>query len=238
MDISSITGIVANIIYLVLALVALWGAFCVAMVWLRVGQKRFRNEADQNVFLAALDEPLAMGDFETAAGLIEGDQRAISQLVTLAIENRGVGYAQVRQLVVDRFQRDILADLEHRLTWVNTVIKAAPMVGLLGTVVGMMGAFGKLATTENVKPDMLANDISVALITTASGLAIAIPLVFCTASINVRIRKMEDLVAAGLAHFFDTFRRVTGDSGRGKKQSKDDGQPKPDNRSSKTELHS
>ena len=92
------------------------------------------------------------------------------------------------------------------------------MVGLLGTVIGMMGAFAKLATQENVKPDMLANDISVALITTASGLAIAIPLVFCTASINVRIRKMEDLVAAGLAHFFDTFKAVLGDN-RSKKSS-------------------
>ena len=208
MDISAITGYVANIIYGVLALIALWGAFCVAMVWLRVGQKRFRNESEQADFLAALDEPLNQRDFDGAAGLIEGDQRAISQLVTLAIENRDVGYAKVRQLVVDRFQRDILTDLDHRLTWVNTVIKAAPMVGLFGTVIGMMGAFAKLAAQENVKPDALANDISVALITTASGLAIAIPLVFCTASINVRIRKMEDLVAAGLAHFFDTFRKV------------------------------
>ena len=41
----------------------------------------------------------------------------------------------------------------------------------------MMGAFSKLATSENVEASALANDISVALITTASGLAIAIPLV-------------------------------------------------------------
>ena len=228
MDISSITWIVAKIIYLVLALVALWGAFCVAMVWLRVGQKRFRSEADQNDFLATLDEPLAVGDFDKAAGLIQGDQRAISQLVTLAIENRGVGYAQVRQLVVDRFQRDILADLEYRLS--------APMVGLFGTVIGMMGAFDNLSTGGNVDSTALANDISVALITTASGLAIAIPLVFCTASINVRIRKMEDLVAVGLAHFFDTFRRVTADSPRPRKRPKGQDQPSTENRSSTTEL--
>ena len=236
MDISSITWIVAKIIYLVLALVALWGAFCVAMVWLRVGQKRFRSEADQNDFLATLDEPLAVGDFDKAAGLIQGDQRAISQLVTLAIENREAGYAQVRQLVVDRFQRDILADLEYRLSWVNTVIKVAPMVGLFGTVIGMMGAFDNLSTGGNVDSTALANDISVALITTASGLAIAIPLVFCTASINVRIRKMEDLVAVGLAHFFDTFRRVTADSGRARKRPKGQDQPSTEKRSSTTEL--
>ena len=84
------------------------------------------------------------------------------------------------------------------------------MVGLLGTVVGMMGAFAKLAAEEIVKPDVLAQDISFALVTTASGLAIAIPLVFCTAAINVRIRRMEDLVAAGLTQFFERFRRALG----------------------------
>jgi biopolymer transport protein ExbB/TolQ len=59
-----------------------------------------------------------------------------------------------------------------------------------------------------VKPDQLASDISVALVTTASGLAIAIPLVICVTMINVRIRKMEDLVSAGLTRFLDSFRTV------------------------------
>ena len=106
----------------------------------------------------------------------------------------------------DRFQRDVLAELEHRLSWVYTVIKSAPMLGLFGTVLGMMGAFSKLASKENVDPTALADDISLALITTALGLAIAIPLVLSTASINVRIRKMEDLVGAGLTRFMESFR--------------------------------
>jgi biopolymer transport protein ExbB/TolQ len=54
----------------------------------------------------------------------------------------------------------------------------------------------------------LAKDISVALITTASGLAIAIPLVLLTASINIRIRKMEELVGAGLGQVLDTLREA------------------------------
>jgi biopolymer transport protein ExbB/TolQ len=109
-------------------------------------------------------------------------------------------------MVMDRFQRDVLADLEQRLAWVNTVIKSAPMVGLLGTVIGMMGAFAKLATAESVDPAQLASNIQVALITTACGLSIAIPLVLSTASIVIRIRKLEDLVGAGMSHFFDTFK--------------------------------
>ena len=59
---------------------------------------------------------------------------------------------------------------------------------------------------ENVDPTLLADNISLALITTACGLAIAIPLVLCTASINVRIRKLEDLVGSGLTRFLESFR--------------------------------
>jgi len=210
MDISGLTGVFAYVIYVVLGLIALWGAFCVVMVWFRVGQKRFRNEQAQAEYLEQLDGPLVKADFPGVLAQVEGDQRAMPQLVYLAVANRQLGYAQVRQMVTDRFERDVLADLEYRLNWVYTVIKAAPMVGLLGTVVGMMGAFAKLAAEEIVKPDLLAQDISFALVTTASGLAIAIPLVFCTAAINVRIRRMEDLVAAGLTQFFERFRRALG----------------------------
>jgi biopolymer transport protein ExbB/TolQ len=205
MDISALTQIVGYIIYTALLFIAIWGAYCVVVVWQRVAQKRFKSEPQQDDFLRSLDEPLEKGDFDSAAATSEDDPRAIPQLVTLAVLNRSLGFVKVRQIVEDRFQRDILTDLEHRLTWVNTVIKSAPMVGLFGTVTGMMGAFGKLAAAENVKPDMLAQDISLALITTACGLAIAIPLMIATAAVNIRIRKMEELTVAGLNHFLETL---------------------------------
>ena len=206
MDITPITSILGIVIYVALGLIALWGAFCVIIVWRRVKQTRFRSEDEQADFLDKLDEQLASGDFDAAAEHCAGDARAMSQLALLAISNRKIGFTRIRTLMIDRFQRDVLSDLEYRLSWVYTVIKSAPMVGLLGTVVGMMGAFNTIAGKENVEPDMLAADISLALITTACGLAIAIPLVLCTASINVRIRKLEDLVSSGLTRFLETFR--------------------------------
>ncbi len=207
MDPSGLTGYIATALYFVLIAIALWGAYCVVIVWMRVAQKRFRDEAEQDEFLAKVEKLVANNDFDGATKLLDGDLRATPQLVNLAIRNRDLDLNQMRHLVTDRFQRDVLADLDHRLSWVHTVIKSAPMVGLLGTVMGMMGAFAKLATNENVNPTMLAQDISFALITTAAGLSIAIPLILCTNSINVRIQKMEDLVGAGLTRFFDVFRR-------------------------------
>lgn len=213
----TVFDIAGLILYSLLGLTALWGAFCVIVVWMRVGQKRFRSEGDQNAFLDALDQPLGAKDFDSIAEACETDGRAMPQLIYLAVVNRRIGYSKIRHLVLDRFQRDVLADLEHRLSWVNTVIKSAPMLGLLGTVVGMIGAFAKLATGDGAKPEDLAGDISTALYTTACGLAIAIPLVMCTASINVRIRKMEDLVGAGMTRFLDAFRTALGSSKQGEK---------------------
>lgn len=200
-----ITGI---IIYIALAIMALWGAYCCVIVWQRVAKKRFRNEAAQDAFLDEINEPMSRGNFDEVVEKCDGDGRAIPQLVTLAMLNRKVGFTKVRQLVEDRFQTDVLADLEHRLTWVHTMIKSAPMVGLFGTVTGMMGAFDKLATAENVKPDELAENISLALITTACGLAIAIPLLIAVAAVNIRIRKMEELTLAGINHFLEAYQHA------------------------------
>jgi len=209
MSVFDIAGIV---LYTLLGITAFWGGLCVIIVWMRVGQKRFRSESEQDAFLDALDKPLSERDFDAISTACQADRRAMPQLIYLAVVNRRIGYSKVRQLVLDRFQRDVLADLEHRLSYVNTVIKSAPMLGLLGTVVGMIGAFATLSTEGAGDPTALAGNIATALYTTACGLAIAIPLVMCTANINVRIRKMEDLVGTGMTRFLETFRAALGSS--------------------------
>jgi len=184
------------------------------MVWRRVAQKRFRNEEAQIEFLTSVEEPLESGDYDAANAICEADPRAVPQLTHLAITNRNLGFSKVRQIVVDRFQRDLMADLEYRISWINMVIKSEPMLGLFGTVLGMMGAFAKLAGSETVKPTELAADISLALITTAIGLAVAIPLGIAMAAINVRIKGMEDLAISGLTHVLESLRNGMESQGR------------------------
>ena len=134
----NLTNIIGYIIYTVIGIVALWGAFCVVMVWLRVGAKRFRSEEQQQLFLDTIEEPLMEGDFDGVGDICHRDPRALCQIVQLGVINRQLGYSKVKQMLLDRFERDVLADLDYRLTWVKTVIAAAPMIGLLGTVVGMI----------------------------------------------------------------------------------------------------
>jgi len=127
-------------------------------------------------------------------------------MITLALNNRELGYSKTRQLIMDRFQRDVIADLDQRIAWVSTVIKIAPMLGLLGTVAGMMGAFATLAEATTVEPTKLALDIRIALETTLIGLSITVPLLIAMASINNRIKHMEELVAAGLTRFLEAYK--------------------------------
>ncbi len=206
MDTSFVVDLLGTLCYIALALVALWGAYSVIFAWRSISMARFRSEESQEAFLGELDDKLRTGDFDAAAELCDGDERAMPKLVVMALSHRSMGYAKLRAYVVDRFQRDVLADIEHRVSWVNTVIKSAPMLGLFGTVLGMMGAFAKIAAGDKVDTTLLAQDISLALITTALGLAIAIPLTLCTTSLAARIRQLEDLVGVGLTRLFESLR--------------------------------
>lgn len=198
--------LISNSTYGGLAAAALWGLYQIVIVWTRVSQKRFKTEEQQDVFMDDCEQMLNVADFEGVEEYCHGDVRAIPQMMHMAIDNRGEGFRRARQIMMDRFQRDVMSDLEYRLSWVSTMIKSAPMIGLFGTVFGMMGAFKTLATAESVEPSLLAGDIQVALVTTACGLAIAIPLMILVASVNIRIAKMEDLVGSGLTRFFEAFK--------------------------------
>lgn len=70
---------------------------------------------------------------------------------------------------------EILFSLCRRLDFLSTVATAAPLIGLLGTVLGMIEAFSRLSASENVDITMLAGGIWQALLTTAAGLSVAIP---------------------------------------------------------------
>ena len=202
----SLFNMIADATYLALAAVALWGLYCIVVVWNRVNQKRFKTEEEQDQFMDDIEQMVGSGDFDGALDYCEGDTRALPQIIELAVSHRNLGYKRARKFMMDRFQRDVMSDLDYRLSWVGTVIKSAPMIGLFGTVFGMMGAFQTLATAESVEPSKLAGDIRVALVTTASGLAIAIPLMILVANVNIKIAKMEDLVGSGLSRFMDAFK--------------------------------
>jgi len=208
MDISSILEVGGNAIYFAMAFVAVYGVFLVIFLLRRIRQKKFASRSEEEAFLEEVRTELQAGNFDGVAELCDSPRywaKAVPQLILLALENRRRSPAKLRRMLAENFERDVLADLEHRLSWINTIVKTAPMLGLLGTVVGMINAFAKIAAASQtgVDPSKLANDISFALFTTAMGLTIAIPLVLAGSAINVRIGKLQDSVQHSISEFLD-----------------------------------
>lgn len=193
--------------YYVLAAAAFWGIYCMILVWTRVAQKRFKNEAEQELFLDKVEQHLRQGDFESVEAICDGDSRAVPMMVSLAVKNRNLEQDKLESWVMDRFQFDVLTDIDSRITWISTLIKASPMLGLIGTVAGMMGAFETLemATAEEPTKKLLA-DIRMALEHTLYGLLITVTLLTGMAFINNRIRQLEELAVFGMNRFFDALR--------------------------------
>jgi biopolymer transport protein ExbB/TolQ len=204
-DFAPIADIVGAVTYVLQFFVALWGTYCCIALWRRIAQLNFSNEAEQNAYLDEVQSLVEKGQVAELEDLCSDDPRAVPSMTLLASKNKGLSLPKQKTLLIERFQRDILADLDYRVSWVGTIIKAAPMLGLYGTVVGMMGAFGKLSVASEVNADKLAGDIMFALITTAIGLTTAIPLVLAMASITNRIGRLEDLAGSGLTRILDIF---------------------------------
>lgn len=88
-----------------------------------------------------------------------------------------VDVAAVEKAMEDASQEEIAQGMKP-LGYLSVVTQVAPMFGLLGTVTGMIGAFNKIGLGKMGDPEKLADDIGVAMITTAAGLIVAIPAMF------------------------------------------------------------
>jgi biopolymer transport protein ExbB len=86
--------------------------------------------------------------------------------------------------------------LEQGLTWISLFIAIAPMLGFMGTVIGMIGAFDNIEAAGNISPSLVAGGIKVALITTVSGLIVGVILQlfynYIVSKIDSIVNSMED----------------------------------------------
>jgi len=96
-------------------------------------------------------------------------------------------------------EKKLLDTAEHQasglmrsIEWLNVIGNVAPMLGLLGTVWGMIGAFFQIVAHGSPDPRLLANDIGVALVTTLLGLAVAIPSLCVYAAMRNRLEEITN----------------------------------------------
>ena len=214
MDMTALVDLMSNLIYPMQGIAAVYGIFLVVLIFRRINQKRFRSEAAADDFLNQVSEHLKNREFDEVVALCDSPPywaKAVPQLILIAMANRHWPPNKLRQSMSETFEREVLSERDYQMSWVNTVVKTAPMLGLQGTVLGMIAAFGKIAGKQatGVNPASLANDISFALITTAVGLMIAIPLVMCMASMQVRIGRLTDSVQHQIGKFLDQLEQAS-----------------------------
>ena len=93
----------------------------------------------------------------------------------------------IRQAVTEEIQLNAIPHLERHLGILDSLARGTPLLGLLGTVVGMIRMFGVISQTGLGEPDALAKGIGIALITTAAGLTVAIPTFFAHSYFAARV---------------------------------------------------
>jgi len=124
-------------------------------------------------FLHHLEQGLL--DPAAALSLCEQNDSPVAAVFAHGIHKWGKPSVEVEQAIIDGGERQV-SQLRKHLRVLNGVATVTPLLGLLGTVVGMIQAFNDIATAGAMgRPEQLAVGIAVALLTTAFGLAIAIP---------------------------------------------------------------
>lgn len=150
---------------------------------------------------AALTDWLA-GNRAAALQRLGDDGAVLSRVVRTAMDamsREPVTAERAQQLAIMEAQ-GTLAVLSRHLRLIEAVVQAAPMLGLLGTVIGMIEAFGKVAEGSGAAdPTALAGGIWIALTTTALGLAIAIPFYFFSVWLEGRVDAERAAMDAAIA---------------------------------------
>ncbi len=136
-----------------------------------------RSSVNTKKFIVQVKDKLTNGGVEEAMKLCENTRGAIASVFHAGLlrADEGVEAAEKAIMTYGAIEMNFL---ERGLVWISLFISVAPMIGFLGTVQGMVIAFDDIAAANQMSPAIVANGISVALLTTLFGLIVAIILQF------------------------------------------------------------
>ena len=215
MEITEIIDAFGYVIYAALALLAVRGVYNGIVLYRSLAKKSVPG--DPNALLAQVRDNLTSGKSDAAIGLCQNPpywHTALAQLMAVALKNRDKGMAKIKQMLVMEFHTEVIAGMENRLASVSTIVRMGPLLGLLGTVASMIGAFGRIGGSEKVNANALASDISLALWATGAGLLIATPMMIVGNDIHAKLRSLRDRTERQLQDFLDILEQVEAPAGR------------------------
>jgi len=144
--------------------------FLIFYSWKETAQTKFFT-TDQ---LSATIDALESGDHDKGRSQLEASNNLLARALAPAIKKIDKGHEKAENLFIENLEAEENG-VSQWVTYLNVVASVAPMIGLLGTVSGMISAFQTIGRGGMGRPELLAGDIGEALITTATGLVIGIP---------------------------------------------------------------
>ena len=142
-----------------------------------------------------VEEALSSGGVEAAKELCRNTKGPVASIFYQGLDrvNEGVESAEKAVIAYGGVQ---MGQLEKNVSWISLFIALAPMLGFMGTVIGMIQAFDKIEAAGDMQPSLVAGGIKVALLTTVFGLIVAIILQvfynYIVAKIDSIVNDMED----------------------------------------------
>jgi biopolymer transport protein ExbB len=220
-DVPYIIDKFGNVIYFALACLAVWGVYNAILTYRNLGKKGLTGEQALNLMTRVRDlitaRPAKPGAFEEAIKVCQEPaywHSALAQLISVALKNRDKGIMKVKSILVMEFHTEVIANMETRLASISTIVRMGPLLGLLGTVASMIGAFGRIGSSEKVNANALAADISLALWATGAGLLIATPNMILGNDIHAKLRRLRDRTERQLQDFMEILEQVEAPAGR------------------------
>lgn len=145
--------------------------------------------------LQDIESAMSNGGVESAKEVCRNTRGPVASIFLQGLERSTEGIEMVEKSVI-AYGGVQMGLLERGLSWIGLFIALAPMLGFMGTVIGMIDAFDIIEAKGEAKPDELAGGIKVALITTVSGLIVAIILQifynYIVSKIDTLVNQMED----------------------------------------------
>jgi len=172
--------------------------------------------------VAQTDELLRQKQAKGALELNQQSESLLGKMMAAGISRVGRGYQQAADYQAEVGQEEAMK-MNHRLSYLSVIGSISPMLGLLGTVRGMIQAFAQLATAGG-SPEVasLSQDIQLALVTTFEGLVVAVPALFAYSVLRNHLARCvteADMVAAEL---MSRFQGVTAPLSRGARPAGDE----------------
>jgi biopolymer transport protein ExbB len=149
-----------------------------------------QNQSMWTKLQPALDE----GDFDRAREMTSDDKSTVSQLLGMGLAVQGtVRRREDIEIAMEESMMEIIPQLEKRTPYVALASSIATLLGLLGTIMGLIQAFTAVANANPAeKADLLSASISVAMNTTAFGLMVAIPLLVIHTVLTAKTGEIVD----------------------------------------------